>query len=959
MTDSAHRSRPQSSSGQRLRSRSPSRCSKLTTSSSYPCIPLLAGRAAASSPPAVTSAVAFGSTSATSASPSPTPWVNSAETIEDDSPRTPGSILERPYSGFPWGLHFKEQPQTSPAILESGAQTSAGELTGAKARSSVLQNPPLPHSRSDPTHTALRTKRSPSRASPKSSLKLKLPPPPHLADDYGHALPGTQRGERAESEGVFIVTQENHRPRPSLLGIAFPTTPDTSVNSMPVICAGIGREGKRAGHIDFRGGMGPNHEVIGAGGATAALLAANPHLAPGGLAPLTPPDDNGILEWRGEGMSELLAPVIPIALTKDPICAAACDNEEAKPALPGKTPTGRRIEVLKSPEETERTARMTSGESAGTAETRREAIDEKGDASVDKSEDSSDTESTSHEDIVEEGWLKGAMTSLFDCALSVQMNTEAVRMLSYTLPCPLPTASADSATPTPIPSNLGSNPDRLPASAAAAPAVAAAAGQQFSPAITARCHSRAQAGSGSSTPNGLIGADDGITTALHTLTRNIQRRCSGDGTKRVYIHVSHAISPGVPLNRLPSTPPAGGCVGSPGGFFGGGFDISPGGCVDGGGGYFAPTVFNSIVVAPESVPTAPSMSFHRLHTIPPPNPILPPFSLHMTLLERYIPPTSNAEDISMFSTQSSVILDRLHELSPRGGSLLFIYPTKTGAKHFDKQYLGPVLDPLLRKLMVLYMLREDLLWGIRNMAAIEKMNEFEGLRWKLDNFCTRFSHAISDNSIWGKSGSGSQASRLQLDSSYPKTRVRLVHSQKAMIQLNDNSWREWWSQQEQLRIREAVKRHFSSLQPPAEAQTPASPSASGPHGSHHTKSVSLSSPKIGSFPSLAQAAKATTASSTPSSPTVPSSPQSQYSFGYGAPGDLAREVLDGVRAPAVRPSSRGMSEAVVASALAGPGTFGVGGVVGDYEISSVPSDRRVKERGIEVGVFVLRREIVT
>ncbi|KAG0137836.1 hypothetical protein HOY82DRAFT_316736 [Tuber indicum] len=539
------------------------------------------------------------------------------------------------------------------------------------------------------------------------------------------------------------------------------------------------------------------------------------------------------------------------------------------------------------------------------------------------------------------------------------MTTEAVRMLSYTLPCPLPTASADSATPTPIPSNLGSNPDRLPASAAAAPAVAAAAGQQFSPAITARCHSRAQADSGSSTPNGLIGADDGITTALHTLTRNIQRRCSSDGTKRVYIHVSHAISPGIPLNRLPSTPPANGCVGSPGGFFGGGFDTSPGGCADGGGGYFAPTVFNSIVVAPENIPTAPSMSFHRTHTIPPPNPILPPFSLHMTLLERYIPPTSNAEDISMFSTQSSVILDRLHELSPRGGSLLFIYPTKTGAKHFDKQYLGPVLDPLLRKLMVLYMLREDLLWGIRNMAAIEKMNEFEGLRWKLDNFCTRFSHAINDNSMWGKSGSGSQASRLQLDSSYPKTRVRLVHSQKAMIQLNDNSWREWWSQQEQLRIREAVKRHFSSLQPPAEGQTPVSPNASGPHGSHHAKSASMSSPKLGSFPSLAQATKVTTASSTPSSPTVPSSPQSQYSFGYGAPGDLAREVLDGVRAPAVRPSSRGMSEAVVASALAGPGTFGVGGVVGDYEISSVPSDRRVKERGIEVGVFVLRREIVT
>lgn len=231
-----------------------------------------------------------------------------------------------------------------------------------------------------------------------------------MADGYGLALSSAQQDNRAESEGIFIA-QENHRPRPSLLGIAFPTTPDTSVNSMPVICAGV-REGKRAGHIDFRGGMGSNHEVIGAGGATAALLAANPHLAPGGLAPLTPPDDNGILEWRGEGMSELLVPVIPTARAKDPSCAAVCDNEDTKPALPRRAPTGGRIEVLKSPEETERTARMTSGDSAGTTETRRETIDEKEDASVDRSEDNSDNESTGHEDIVEEGWLKGAMTSL-------------------------------------------------------------------------------------------------------------------------------------------------------------------------------------------------------------------------------------------------------------------------------------------------------------------------------------------------------------------------------------------------------------------------------------------------------------------------------------------------------------------------------------------------------------------
>jgi hypothetical protein len=299
-------------------------------------------------------------------------------------------------------------------------------------------------------------------------------------------------------------------------------------------------------------------------------------------------------------------------------------------------------------------------------------------------------------------------------------------------------------------------------------------------------------------------------------------------------------------------------------------------------------------------------------------------------------------------------------LSPQGGSLLFIYPTRTGALHFDRQYLGPVLDPLLRKLMVLHMLRENLLWSIRNMEAIEKMAEFEALQRRLERFCSGFTRAINEDSAWGKDRRpGAQGSRLQHDSNYPKTRVRLVHAQKAMIQLNDNSWREWWSQQEQLRIREAVKQHFSTLQPPAEVQTPVVPTIAGvPLGSHHTKSASMSSPKVGNLPSMAQAAKAVAASSTPSSPTVSSSPQGQYSFGYGAPGDLAREVLDGVRAPAVRPSSRGMSEAVVASALAGSSTFGIGGVVGDYESSSVPGDRRVKERGIEVGIFVLRREVI-
>jgi hypothetical protein len=115
----------------------------------------LASAAATSSPPEVTSAVAFGSNSITSASPSPLPWIHSAETIEDDSPRTPGSILDRPYAGFPWGLHFKEQPQTGPVIMDSGLPTSATELTATKTRPSTASHRTVPHTRPDPTHTSL------------------------------------------------------------------------------------------------------------------------------------------------------------------------------------------------------------------------------------------------------------------------------------------------------------------------------------------------------------------------------------------------------------------------------------------------------------------------------------------------------------------------------------------------------------------------------------------------------------------------------------------------------------------------------------------------------------------------------------------------------------------------------------------------------------------------------------
>jgi hypothetical protein len=464
-------------------------------------------------------------------------------------------------------------------------------------------------------------------------------------------------------------------------------------------------------------------------------------------------------------------------------------------------------------------------------------------------------------------------------AFPVCMATEAVRVLSYTLPCPLPDA------PGPEVSSSSTNParpDRLPVSASEAPVVAAAAGQQLSPTVLARCTSKDDS---ISLP--FRGADLGTTTALHHMTAAIQRRCLNEGTRRVYIHVSHAIDPQIPLTRLPSTPPVSSTVSSPGRL-----SNESGEC-----GYFSPTVFNSIVVAPNSLASTPiagtPMNAHP-PSFPFSSPILPPNSLHLTLLERYIPPTSPMEDTAMFSTRSSILIDRLFELSPQGGSALFIYPTKTGAMSFDRDYLGPVLDPLLRKLMVLYRLREDLLWSIRNMSATPHLAEFPVLQARVETLCNALTKGEGD---------------------LPRMPTKLVYSSKATVSLNELSWREWWTQQEQTRIREIVKKHMA--QPGSETT-----------GKGNTSKGKETENKSG------------------------------FWTGYGVPGDLAREVLDGVRAPNVRPSSRGMGEAVLASSMSGSGggSGAVGSAAGIGRIAG--GTKRLesgKKRGVEVGIFILRR----
>lgn len=497
-----------------------------------------------------------------------------------------------------------------------------------------------------------------------------------------------------------------------------------------------------------------------------------------------------------------------------------------------------------------------------------------------------------------------------------------------------------------------------------------------------------------------VGSRDGVTTTIHTVTSAIQRRYGRDGTSWVYINVSHAIPPHIPLNRLPSIPMSGPLSVGPAGTR---LVDNPyeGGVSNEGGGYFAPTIFNSIVVAIDGTPGPRPLGNPVLS-----NPILPPNSLHLSILERFIPPNSAADDAAMFSPVSSILVDRLIELNDNGGSLLFIYPTKTGAKQFVKNILGPVLDPLLRKLMVLHVLREDLLWRIRNMPAVDSMADWDALKVRMERLVASLSRASG----------GTLA-------------VELAYASTAQIRVNDESWREWWCQQEQTRIREIVKRHFANMPPMPEKPIPKFDSSTPSVESSKLSSYPFPSPSI---PETLQKSKAESSkpigqkkgdvscvhpppsidlqdlqsfkptfltplspeesaqylgirspnlpispypvpmSTQPSSVSSSSHSSSGFTMGYGPPGDLAREVIDGVRVLAVRPSSKGMGEAVMASALAGSGGNtaigqGMGGVVGEVvgrKEGAINRDKPGKHNWssgpkesplIEVGVFVLRR----
>ena len=255
-----------------------------------------------------------------------------------------------------------------------------------------------------------------------------------------------------------------------------------------------------------------------------------------------------------------------------------------------------------------------------------------------------------------------------------------------------------------------------------------------------------------------------IISSIHDTTRI---------SPTVWINVFHAIPGRFNLADLPTSPPS-----------------TPGPPI-GGKDYFTQKVFDSAV---------PIHDYQEdLSSLPrSPRPVVPPSSIHISVVERYIPPTTPNEFSDMFNPNGpSILVDRLVELSPNNGSLVFIYPTKAGAQTFMHDYLAPILDPLLRSTCVIHGLSSDLSRTLGEMAAVDRLLSHETMSRHVAHLCaTLTQRSTSIQRFHGR-----------------RARFTLAYAAKKNVALDRDTWaREWWTKQEKPRVRDVVTRYAHEAQ---------------------------------------------------------------------------------------------------------------------------------------------------
>ncbi|KAL9113709.1 MAG: hypothetical protein Q9227_002154 [Pyrenula ochraceoflavens] len=242
-----------------------------------------------------------------------------------------------------------------------------------------------------------------------------------------------------------------------------------------------------------------------------------------------------------------------------------------------------------------------------------------------------------------------------------------------------------------------------------------------------------------------------------------------DVLKTPSIEIYHAVPPDFSLRSLPQSPPT-----------------TPNGAME--EDYFS-LIFGS---------ATPIQPYHNHRgTLAPPSSnssplaglVRPRSSVTLSIIERLIPPASVQEYKDLFRVQRSILADRMIELSPRGGSLVMMYPTRVGAQHFRDRLLGPILEPLLRNLVNLNSLYTDLAESLGRMSSVAAMHDFEKMSDQIRKLC--------------------EALPRQSRTADSSSTFTLTYASKCRVPLPRRVWSEWYIKQERPRMRELLDEYWS------------------------------------------------------------------------------------------------------------------------------------------------------
>lgn len=110
-----------------------------------------------------------------------------------------------------------------------------------------------------------------------------------------------------------------------------------------------------------------------------------------------------------------------------------------------------------------------------------------------------------------------------------------------------------------------------------------------------------------------------------------------------------------------------------------------------------------------------------------------------------------------------------------------------------KDFLGPILDPLLRTVTVIHDLTSDLGKNLGSMASVDYLDEYDQLAAHVEKFC--------------KTLNGNGSSRRSINSQ--QATYEVIQSSREEMILERSVWADdWWIKQEKPRVREVVTKYF-------------------------------------------------------------------------------------------------------------------------------------------------------